>query len=218
MDGKRLLELRAIAAAADEGPWRADEVRDYQGMPHLVGALIVNDKVAIAEIRGAVKIDGKVCTANQKNADYLTAFSPDQVTRLLDEIIYWRQDAAARLRTAMTLARAAEDKFEEDRAAEILVSIIYPTRTALANALSGDIYWPLCEGCSKPLQPGDAVYAIGDDDGDGGATGEVHIDCQDPQRAHLPPDAHRYVESEDFGPEAIAAILAKANAFLNEEG
>lgn len=139
----------------------------------------------------------------------------DQVQLLRDEVTYWRQDAAARLRTAMILARAAEAEGEENRAAEIRVGILYPTRAALRNALSGDIYYPLCEHCSKPLQTGDAVYAVSDD-GDC-VTGEVHVDCAAPQGA-LPPEAYRYAESEDYGPDAIAATLAAATAFLDEEG
>ena len=84
MDKAKLAQLRAVAQAASPGPWMAHPVQNYQGQPHLVGALIGNASVAVAEIRGAVKIDGRVCSANQVNADYLTTFSPDVLLQLID--------------------------------------------------------------------------------------------------------------------------------------
>lgn len=137
--------------------------------------------------------------------------------RLQDEVTYWRRDAAARLRTDMTLARAAERLGEEDRAAEIRVNIIFPTRAALANALSGDIHWPLCEGCGKPIQDGDAVFAVGDEEGF--QTGELHAYCDRPQLPDpLPDGAYRYADDPAFSPEGIAKTLAEAQAFDAEDG
>lgn len=127
-----------------------------------------------------------------------------------DEVTFWRQDAAARLRTAITLAKAAEAKGEAERATLILVMVIMPTRAALGGALSGDIYYPLCEGCSKLLQPGDAVFQYED-------VGEAHVDCDQPQLAELPEHAHRYVEDDEFSAEGIEKALAAADAYLNEE-
>lgn len=134
----------------------------------------------------------------------------DELKAAQDEVTYWRQDAAARLRTAMTLARAAAAKGEDQRAAEIRVGILFPTRAALAGALSGDIYWPLCEGCSRRMLEGDAVYRCDD-------VGEVHVDCDDPQRAELPEPAYRYADDPENGPEGIAEALALAWA-SDEEG
>lgn len=141
----------------------------------------------------------------------------DQLTAAQDEVTYWRQDAAARLEIAMTLAKAADAKGEDQRAAEIRVGIIFPTRAALTGALSGRIYWPLCEGCSKPVEAGDAVYAIGDHEDDG-ATGEVHVDCDQPALADpLPAEAHRHAGDSEFTPEGIARTLAAAWAMDRED-
>lgn len=48
-----------MSAWEDFGDWRVEEIADYQGFPHLVGAAIVNDSFMIAEIRGAIRIYGK---------------------------------------------------------------------------------------------------------------------------------------------------------------
>lgn len=139
---------------------------------------------------------------------------------LQDEVTYWRQDAAARLRTAITLARAAEGEDDLERAAQISVGIIFPTRAALANALSGYIYYPLCEGCSKPVQAGDVVFAVGDGEGQ---TGELHADCERPRLdGHggdgeaLPEGAYLYADDAEFSPEGVAKALAEANAYCGE--
>lgn len=131
--------------------------------------------------------------------------------QLRDEVTYWRQDAAARLLMALALAKAAEIKGEEDRCAQITVSTIFPTRAALSNALNGEVYWPVCEGCSSPVHPGDAVYAY--EDG-----GEGHCDCDQPQMADpLPENAYRHQLDEEFTPEGIQRALAAAEAWLGGE-
>lgn len=142
-------------------------------------------------------------------AEFVSAALP-RLKAAEDEAIYWRQDAAARLRTALALARAAEKRGDEDHAAHLRVSILMPTRAALNNALTGDIYWPLCEGCSKPLLDGDVVYQCED-------AGEVHVDCESPQLPKPPEQSHRFERDRDYDPEGIAAALAAVTAYLREE-
>jgi hypothetical protein len=130
---------------------------------------------------------------------------------LQDEVTFWRQDAAARLWAGMALAKAAEKKGEEARAAEIRVSILMPTRAALASALSGDIYHPCCEGCGVPIVPGDAVWTY-----EGGEV--THVSCEKPKLRDLqpsPPDATRWAEDQEFTPEGIAKRLAEVTAYLD---
>lgn len=56
-----------------QGAWRLDLAEHYQDQPHLVGAYIVTDEVMVAEVRGAVMIDGVVCPSNMDNATLLVA-------------------------------------------------------------------------------------------------------------------------------------------------
>lgn len=128
---------------------------------------------------------------------------------LLDERTYWRQDATARLRTAIALARAADVRREETRGAEIRVSILMPTRAALAGALANDLHWPCCEGCDAPIRPGDVVYRYE-------GMEYAHVDCADRQPAAVPADAERYEDDPAYTPEGIARTLAEACAYLGE--
>jgi len=132
---------------------------------------------------------------------------------LVDEATFWRQDAAARLRTAMALAKSYEQEDAADAAAWVRVVILMPTGAALAGALSGDIYYPHCEGCDEPIKEGDAVYRYEE--------GEVtHVDCGDPTLGEktLPPDAERHADDPEFNHAGVAETLAAVAAYLNEDG
>ncbi|WP_374572585.1 hypothetical protein [Phenylobacterium sp.] len=59
-----------------DSEWRIEEIANYQGQAHLVGACIVNDAVMIAEIRGAIKIDGRDWEPNLAPARVIAA-APD---------------------------------------------------------------------------------------------------------------------------------------------
>lgn len=67
------------------GEWRIETVENYQGFPALVGALIVTDSVIVAEVRGAVLIDGDVSPENYANA-HLIAAAPDLLAATRDLI------------------------------------------------------------------------------------------------------------------------------------
>lgn len=54
------------------GPWRFERVPDYQGQPHLIGGWITTDAELIAEVRGAVEIDGRELR-NAANARLIAA-------------------------------------------------------------------------------------------------------------------------------------------------
>lgn len=132
--------------------------------------------------------------------------SPD-AKRLADEVTYWRQDAAARLDMALTLAKAAQAKGDLDEASRLTVLNINPTFAALRGALSGDLHWPCCEGCEQPVKDGDAVFTY--------TEGEVaHVDCGSPKLASLPEHASQWAEDQDLNPEGIRQILARAEAFM----
>lgn len=133
----------------------------------------------------------------------------------LDELHHWRADAAARLRTAMTLAKAAEAKGEDARCSEITVSIIFPTRAALANALTLDVLWPSCEGCGKPLADGDVVLAVGDEEGF--QTGELHADCDNPRTEFPSEGSYVFASDPDYSHEAIVTTLKQAQAWMDGE-
>lgn len=133
----------------------------------------------------------------------------------VDELHHWRGDAAARLRTAMILADAAKREGDQDEAARITVSIILPTRAALTSALTGDVLWPCCdEGCGKPLVAGDIVFAVGDEEGC--QTGEVHIDCANPQAPSKDEAAYPFTPDDEFGPDGVEKTLAETVKWLDE--
>lgn len=132
---------------------------------------------------------------------------------LMDERDHWRQDAAARLRAALVSAQAARKKGDGDLAAFIDVAIIMPTVAALRGALTGDFYWPCCEGCGSPIRPGHVVYRY--DEG----LDYLHAECGDVTLANhldMPEGAERWAEDAEFLPDGIAATLAEAKAYLGE--
>lgn len=55
------------------GPWVLERRPEYQGFAHLVGGWIVADGELIAEVRGAVEIDGREHTSNLANARLIAA-------------------------------------------------------------------------------------------------------------------------------------------------
>jgi Demethylmenaquinone methyltransferase len=128
-----------------------------------------------------------------------------------EEVLYWRRNVAAHLRTGVILARAAQQRGDQAEAVRIAVMSINPMIAALDNALSGNVHYPLCEHCGRPVKPGDAVIHYED--------GEVaHLDCDNPQSPDpLPPEATRHEVHEDDTPEGIREALEDARAFVHED-
>lgn len=54
-------------------PWTLEPIPNYQGHASLVGAAIVTPAVMVAEVRGAIKVDGRTHEQNAANAALLAA-------------------------------------------------------------------------------------------------------------------------------------------------
>lgn len=129
------------------------------------------------------------------------------------EILYWRATAAATLSMLQIEAKIEDKDGNAERADHIRWRYITPMLNAARTAIAGDLADVHCEGCNKGIEEGEAVFAISDDDGDGGATGEIHVDCDDPAKADpLPEHAFRH---QDYWTDAVVARdLAEVEAYM----
>lgn len=161
----------------------------------------------------------------------------DTAADLIDEIEFWRKDAAARIQVMYTVAVARSQKGNERGAIDMKVNYLLPTVNALSQALAGEYHVGFeCELCGKPVRSGDLV--VGYDD-----VGDVHVNCQSKPGAYIykagdeiridkdsldveamkaagtpipeNPVMTVHVFDDMFGPEKIAETLAKAEAFLH---
>lgn len=92
------------------GPWTVEESPNYQGIPGLYGATICGSGhgVLIAEIRGAVQIDGTRHTENGANAKLLAA-APEMLAALqliLNSDMAMREEDEGNVSPMLDLVRA----------------------------------------------------------------------------------------------------------------
>ncbi|ATC25181.1 ead/Ea22-like family protein [Caulobacter vibrioides] len=78
--------LRTAAEHATKGRWIVREFSNYQGFPALVGASIETDDTVVAEVRGAVVIDGNRHEEHTANALFIALANPETILGLLDNI------------------------------------------------------------------------------------------------------------------------------------
>lgn len=126
--------------------------------------------------------------------------------RLVEEIAYWRADAAARLWGATADYSAAIKAGDVPRAIGIKVGQIDPTLYAFRDADAGH-FRETCEGCGQPVRHGQAVIHYED-------AGAVHADCDNPDA----PGGEGSTPYDDmFTPERVAEIIAKAKALDDDD-
>lgn len=125
----------------------------------------------------------------------------------MEEIRFWRRDAAARLEMGLALLKAQEQKGEADEAAKTYLLKVQPAFAALRDALAEAFVYPICPLCDHPIKDGEWVQMWKDE-------GDTHVLCAAPSTDQTgDPDAVKYVD--DIPDERIEAILAEAEVYLD---
>lgn len=124
---------------------------------------------------------------------------------LLEEVWFWREEAAARLGFAIAELRVATDREGPDsEAARRAAGTLQAAMESLREALDGQFHNP-CPTCSTPLAPGQAVVTFED-------AGDMHAACAGATEADVkagrmsvPFDS---LDTEDMDPATIEQLRA----------
>lgn len=100
--------LLRLAADTTSGDWLLNESANYQGQPDLVGASIETPEVFIAEVRGAVVIDGRRHEQHTANARWIVETQPRRLLPLLAGCLWRAIDKAPRDGTKVDLWRSGQ--------------------------------------------------------------------------------------------------------------
>ena len=152
------------------------------------------------------------------------------VEELREEVNFWRQNAACWLSSALFATAEGAMGLKAWRYNRSPGRQVRELSSVLGEALTGEGMFPGCEGCGKPVKPGELVVsfedvgemharcagASGDQLRDGGRI-PVPLESLSLEEGEAPPDDPAlsvYASSDLYTPEHIEAFVTEGRAWL----